>query len=321
MSVELQSEHDGFHAPGSDLWWFEAFWFSFFIPERQLMVYIYPWFRANMGLAGGGVVAWDAGAYEPWNIVHNDYAWHLSLGDPTTHVSGATLALPQGIIIDTLEPDTRYRVRYDHELLSIDIVFTASQPANVVTRALGASQLFAGRIDQCGKVEGHIILRGERLAVNCYSMRDRSWGVRQPNNVGMHVGYFHATFSAGEAFLVVSDAARAKGDAAPIVNGYLLRDGTWAALAEGSARLGRDADGRPLRCTIDATDELGRTMHAVGTSSTWFAYQPYPGMFNWSCLADWSADGRSGIGELQDTWYPDDWRRFHEGLRRGPVPA
>lgn len=322
MAADQQSEHDLFHAPGPDPWWFEAFWFSFFVPDRQLMVYLYPWFRANQGIAGGGVVAWDGEAHEPWNIVHNDYAWHLPFHDPASHVTGSTLDLPQGIRIDTLEPDTRYRVRYHHDLLSIDIVFTATQKANVVTRALGASQLFAGRIDQCGRVEGHIVLRGEHIPVDCFSMRDRSWGVRNADNAGMHVGYFHATFSPGDAFLVVSDAAQVEGDAdAPIVNGYLLRDGTWSALAGGTASLRRDDDGRPIGCAIRATDELGRALNADGSSSTWFAYQPYPGMFNWSCLADWTADECEGIGELQDTWYPDDWRRFHEGLRRPPSPA
>lgn len=310
------SQDDLFHAAGPDPWWFESFWFSFFVPDRQLMVYVYPWFRPNLGLAGGGVLAWDAEAHEPWNIVHNDYAWHLPCPEAAAHVDGPTLRLPQGVRIDVLDPGHRYRIRYEHALLSIDVVFTATFAANVVAKPLGDPQLFAGRIDQCGKVEGHLDLRGERINIDCFSMRDRSWGVRSPDNYGMHIGYFHATFSAEDAFLAVSDESRASSDGAPLVNGYLLRDGVLAPLKGGAAKLERDAEGRPTLCVITAGDEAGRMVKATGRSTTWFAYQPYPGMFNWSSLASWETGEHSGLGELQDTWHPDGWRRFHEQLRQ-----
>lgn len=309
-------EHDLFHMPSDAVWWFEAFWFSFFVPERDLMVYVYPWFRPVQGLAGGGVLAWDGGACEPWNIVHHDYAWHLPCSDPATLVSGNLLSLPQGVTIEILESDRRYRVVYAQPLLSFEIVFTAISAPNVVSRAVSDTQLFAGRIDQCGRVQGEMVLRGERIAIDCLSMRDRSWGVRGATNPGMHIGYFHATLSDRDAFLAVSNHAEFGDAGAPVTNGYLLREGVQAPLVSGTVTLERDAAGKPISCLIDAVDESGRPLRAEGRARTWFAYQPYPGMFNWSSLADWSIGGQSYVGELQDTWYPDDWRLFKEGLRR-----
>ena len=61
-----------FHPAGDDPWAYESYWFSFFVPERKLMVYVYPWFRPSLGIAAGGVSAWDHTGAEPWNIVHSD---------------------------------------------------------------------------------------------------------------------------------------------------------------------------------------------------------------------------------------------------------
>jgi hypothetical protein len=61
---------------------------------------------------------------------------------------------------------------------------------------------------------------------------------------------------------------------------------------------------------IEATDELGRTLEARGTTVSRQVFTAYPDMFCWNSLARWEYDGRSAWGEDQDIWHPRRWREF-----------
>jgi hypothetical protein len=306
---------DNFHAPPDDPWAFESYWFSFFVPEKRLMIYVYPWFRPTLGIAGGGVLAWDHSASVAWNLVHCDYNFQLPCPSVHTLVDGTSLNLPHGITIQVLEPLKRYHLKYGHPNLTLDVTFTAIHPANIATRPIGGSQLFAGRIDQCGRVVGRVTIGSEEYAVDCLSMRDRSWGTRRDDNKDMNIGYYHATATQEDAFLVVANHAAAAVAAsndvnAPIVTGYLMEGGELHPLTKGTATLKRNSQCTPVECEIQATDATGRVLRASGSALNWFAFQPYPGMFNWSSLADWRFNSHSCNGELQNTWHPDKWRAF-----------
>lgn len=317
----MRHPDDDFHTAGDDPWWFESFWFSFFVPERKLMVYVYPWFRPGLGTCGGGVLAWDDLASEPWNIVHHDYAWHLPCKPGPDLWRDGVLHLPQQVRITPIEPMSTFRVEYSHNDLQIDVVFTAVRPAHTSSKPVGDSQLFAGRIDQAGHVTGRIHVNGEELAIDCFCIRDRSWGIRRDDNHNMHIGYFHATRSADDAFLAVVDHTQVEQESSPVVSGYLLRGGQISTLASGSCRVDRNEDGVPVSAHIEAVDQDKRQFEAVGSPMNSFAYQVFPGMFNWSALAHWRFGACEAFGELQDTWHPDRWRRFARDrlFRRRPL--
>ena len=322
MSTTLHPDDSLFHPAGNDPWAYESYWFSFFVPDRKLMVYVYPWFRPNLGIAAGGVSAWDHTAADPWTIVHSDYHWHLPCPSAAQMIDGNTLTLPQGVKITVLEPLMSFAVSYSHPRLSLDVRFDAIHPAIIATRPIGNTQLFGGRIDQCGRVTGELVLEGERIAIDCLSMRDRSWGTRRDDNRDMNIGYFHATATEKDAFLVVSNHATPvdgqSNDAdAPIVMGYLIKDGEYQALAQGTVSFKRDAGGRPLSTEIRGNDVTGRPLSASGSVLSHFASLPFPGLFNLSSLASWQFNGISCIGELQNTMYPDRWRSFHRRYTGG----
>jgi hypothetical protein len=230
-------------------------------------------------------------------------------------VQGETLTLPQGVTIKVLEPLMKYALSYSHADMSFNVTFSAIHSANIATRPIGGSQLFAGRIDQCGRVVGDITIAGKKYPVDCLSMRDRSWGARRDDNKDMNIGYCHATATDRDAFLAVSNHAAqgpmSNDDSAPIVSGYLMQEGELHPLTKGTATLKRNAAGTPTGFELQATDAAGRTLEASGTAMNWFAFQPYPGMFNWSSLANWRFNSHSCIGELQNTWHPDRWRAFY----------
>ena len=56
----LVPSDDQFHPPETDdPWWTETVWFSWMVPERNLLGYFYPAFRANLGIQFGGVLVMD----------------------------------------------------------------------------------------------------------------------------------------------------------------------------------------------------------------------------------------------------------------------
>jgi hypothetical protein len=144
-------------------------------------------------------------------------------------------------------------------------------------------------------------------------MRDRSWGIRRPHRQPK-IGYDHATASAEDGFLSIS--VDRKGDDR-VLRGYLLRDGEWRPLVGGTRSVERDAEGRPARVTVDAVDDGGRALHAVGEPVSRCVFNSYPHMFNWTSFTRWKFDDVEAWGEDQDVWHPGKWRRFVQEHRSG----
>jgi hypothetical protein len=299
----LSAKDDDFHTPSTDPWETETCWFSFCVPERALMGYLYSWVRPNKGVSGGGVLVWDDTAHEPWELPYFEYQWHLPL--PTEPLTDCTL--PNGISVRVLEPLTSYRLAYaDPGRCVIDLEFHATTPPHVFTRG-EPPFVVASHLDQPGRVTGTVDLHGERITVDCYAMRDRSWGPRTDLK-GIRVGYCFATASADDAFLAFSVPRRDRSDE-PLTAGYLLRDGARAALREGVRRVQRHPTHRWVtRVEIEATDDEGRSLVAVGEPVNRVAFFPYPRMLNWTSMVRWQFSGTEGWGEDQDVWRPDQWR-------------
>lgn len=308
----LTDPHDGVHPNDGDPAWFEAFWFGLSVPEIDLVIYIYPWFRTVLGNWGGGVLAWDGQGALPWTMFHNDYRWSEPLRDPATMIDGDRIETPHGVTIECLKPGADYHVTYEHPALAVDVTFAAVATYNLMERATANAELFGGHIDQPGHVTGHVRVGEKTHPVDCHWVRDRSWGPRRNDNIGMHIGYYHATASASDAFLIVTDSSN-NADRSTLITGYLIRDGVSSKLVDGTASLTRDTDLSPATAQINATDALGRQLQAIGVSRTRLAYQIQPGMFNWSTLARWEFGDAVADGELQDTWHPDTYRSFARG--------
>jgi hypothetical protein len=153
------------------------------------------------------------------------------------------------------------------------------------------------------------VLNGEEVAVDCIAMRDRSWGIRKPRRQPK-LGYCHATVGPDSSFLTISIDRRGVDG---VLTGYLMRDGTWSRIVSGQRQVERDQGGRPAIVRVEAKDELGRELEAVGTTVSRQVFTAYPDMFCWNSLTKWEFDGATGWGEDQDIWHPRQWRQHaHE---------
>ena len=170
---------DDFHDEElSDRWWeTETCWFSWNVPERCLGGWAYCQARPNANICNGGAWVWDDRAAYPWELAYRAEYSGLRL-PPRAERDMRDFEWPNGVHVRVVEPLTTYAVQYsDPGALEVDLVFEAimepnPHPNGVVPFLKGA------HFDQAGHVSGTMVLHGEEIPVDCYSVRDRSWGPR-----------------------------------------------------------------------------------------------------------------------------------------------
>lgn len=307
------SDHpdDNFHPPkDDDPFWTETCWWTFFVPERRLSGQLYPFFRTNQGVAACAVYLWNDEGDQPNTALYFRQTWHLPLPDQPL----SDLTLPNGLRYECTEPRTRYHLSYadpDGEDVAVDLWFDA---------VLDPHHDGHGHLDQPGRITGTIRLDGEDIPVDCYGMRDRSWGRRGGfgkkiiKHGGHQAGYCYATESPERAFHLL---AFDKGDGrCSVVHGYHVRDGRFAALRSGEREVvDRDPrTGAPTLVRVEAVDELGRELHAEGRCVNQFGLLLNPNIWCVNCLTEWTFDGASAWGEDHDNWTPYGYRRFYRSF-------
>ncbi len=295
---------DDFHPPASDDPWFtETCWFSFNIPERNMGCWLYGWVRPNMRNAGGGVFLWDATAAEPWNIPYYKYQYTQPL---PAHSHLTDFTFPEGYSVRTLEPLRRYQLRYrDRELVSIGCEFTGLFPPHGFKS--GEPPFHAQpHLDQMGHITGELVLHGERIGIDSYSIRDRSWGPR-PDHRGGRIGY---PFGCARdiAFCLFCIPNRDGSDRDERINhGFLWQDGDKAQLTGGLRQVTRcPREHWPIAMEIEAQDAFGRSLRAKGIVESRMVL-PTPRGICINSSIRWQVNGKSAYGEDQDVWRYDQW--------------
>lgn len=313
-------EDDGLHAVGSPKRdWTETTWWSFNVPGRDLAGWLYIQIRPNLGISTGGAFVYDPSGTTAWNIPYYGYTTFTPLPDP---LDLRDVTFGNGVSVRCLEPGLRYELGYrfrDQDDFVADLLFEG------VTRPvplLPGEPPFTGssHYDQTGHVTGTLQLHGETIPVDCFAVRDRSWG-RRPELLGRRtgdrIGYAFGTVSSREAFLVFTapPADDPAGDVEHLTGGWLLRDGSLRRLRSAERRVLRDpATGFPQELTIEGVDGDGRRMRAVGRARSRFALQSSSLCVN--TFVSWDLDGHLGHGEDQDVW---SIARMSERLRAGRV--
>jgi hypothetical protein len=269
----LTPDDDAFHVPSDNWWETETAWFSFNAADRRIGGWLYNQVLPIQEVCNGGAWVWDdssAGALYEVRHAGLPLPKGLDLRDVT---------LPNGNSIKVLDPLMRYELRYcDPGRLEVDLVFEAIMAPH--SHPLGAPPFWKGRhFDQPGRVYGEIVVGGERIPIDCFSGRDRSWGPRPQgsdprkpprppataprNRPATGVGYALATASAAEGFLAYTQPHEDGSDA--LTAGYLLGGGVYAPLVSGHRQVEFAPATRFVSAIhVEARDELGRDLVADG---------------------------------------------------------
>ena len=291
-----------FEEMGQDWWATETAWFSFHHPARRLGGWLYTLIRPNIGTVSGGAWVWDHRAHLPWEALYT--ANYTALELPRDQ-NLDDCKLPNGVAVRVLEPCKRYALGYDDgERFQAQLEFNGVMPPEPLT---AASSTFgsAHHFDQFGHVTGEIVLHGERIAIDCIGMRDRTWG-RRPEDRPRQAAYVTGAADANNGFLAVTHV-RPEGD--KVAYGFLRRDGNTSSLAEGERSVERDPQqGWITRITIAARDQAGREFVAVGEPMSRIILNRHT-FIDINSLIRWDLNGVEAWGEDQDMWPIHRWAR------------
>lgn len=311
-SLEITGRDDGLHfADMSDRWWItETAWFSFCKPELKLGGWIYNMFRPNIGTIAGGAWVWDDTASVPWEVPYS--ANYTALRIPENpDLNG--IVLPTGVRLKTIKPLTTYHIGFeDEDRLAMDLTFDAVMPPRAMRKANSSFQKLS-HFDQYGRVTGTITLHGKVIEIDCFSIRDRSWGPRPEHRPGQSA-YVTGIASPDDAFLAVSKWNDVD---YPLAYGFLIKDGKIGDIVSGKRTVERDpATGYVTDITIEARDEYGRDLHAVGKRLSGIVLNRHS-FIDSNGLIEWSINGKTGHGEDQDMWPVYAWSEMRRKMREG----
>jgi hypothetical protein len=285
------------------------------VPELRLGGWVYHLTRLNLGIASGGVWVWDDSASSCFEVPY--FLNHSLQLLPKGRRDLNEFTWPDGVSLKTLEPMTRYRLRFaDRDVIALDLEYRGLT-APYVSASGTPPRPF--RLEQPCRVVGRLVLRGREIAVDSIGMRDHSWGLRPERTVSAQPGaaldmaqlakrpvvYFYGHASGEDGFFIMGNG------------GYLLRDGLRVDLAEQSQEIERDAeDGHIRRITVRGRDRNGRSLEAIGTPLSWIVRPSNSGV-GYIYVVEWRIDGQAGIGDLQDVWPIDEWSAFRAQQRKG----
>jgi hypothetical protein len=335
---------DTYHPPSDDPDEVETTWWSFNVPERGMGGWLHAGYHSNRGEVTWRVFVWDPLRADPAGL-----AYYKTMGgvpmppDPDLR----TITFPGGgFSVDMLRPLMDYRVSYrDGDAgFAVELEHRSVHPPHRFTPG-EAPMLGNPHLDQLGHVVGEMTLAGERIHIDCYSVRDRTWGPRggrhsqsqRPRYVrGEHrvldpggprwreierqrgrgrIEYVFGHTDATTGFL--GFVRPQDGDArgwSPMNVGWLLQDGVFGRLDKTKSRMRNFRDpktGWSAHMEVALTDRTGRTMDAEGHAVSWMCESGAGA----NALMRWEYDGKIGWGEDQDGWRPEHFEEMLTALR------
>jgi hypothetical protein len=287
-------DDDLFHERTEHPYWAESSWFSVSVPERAIHGLVRTWYRPNLGMCCAGPGFWDARSTGPTDALFWDVHWlqHIPQGNMLSS------RYPSGLEVERVVPGRQFRFTYDREGCAFDLAFGAIGEAHAIVPDHAVTEAaFTGHFEQPGRMTGALELDGHVYEVDCWAMRDRSWGPRTFDDA--HQGdYLWGIASERESFHVISVNA---GDHNRVQAGYLLRDGLLADMTSGRTWTENRIGGlRSDRVVIEASDALGRSLHADGRTRNGITWMLYPREVVVWGLVEWDVDGRRVWGEQQE---------------------
>ncbi|MCK0177041.1 MULTISPECIES: hypothetical protein [Mycobacteriaceae] len=300
--MQIGAADEVFHPPSDDPDWCESGWFGFAIPERDINGFIYYFHDVRTGASGGGPALWDPAGEEIYDCLFYDWRWQQP---PTGAMEFADFTLPNSLRHEVVEPLRHYRLSYAALGLEFELEWTALMGPH----ALGPASAQRCHLDQPGRIRGRMRLGGEDLDLDCFSMRDRTWGPHRPG-ARRSGDYLWAIAGPDDHWHAITMAGDRPG-ADVLVGGYLVRDGRLGELKQGSRLVPERRRGAPRRVVFDAEDEFGRTLHAEGDVRTALRWLGWPGRMTFWTLTDWRWDGRQGWGEDQEFFAREQVRALY----------
>ena len=284
----------------------ETSYFGFNIPEEGINAEIYHWYHPKLGVSSGGVFIYRGMKPVQTAADYLDYRSFMPM--PADIVD---CAQSSGVRVDMLEPNKRFRLRYEDAARATHFDFEADAIMPLPVRGNG------GHFTQAMRTRGQLTLRGREYRIDGYFTRDRSWGDPRPEKplpipaFTWNVGVFDDSFAFHTAAFDTPKYHPEWARTFPAVKagenhlwGYIWKNSRLLGIKSVDQHVQREADGLfPKSVKLRVEDTEGGVHEINGTVESRIPFNPWDNMTCYFCLARWECDGKVGYGDLQDcTW-------------------
>lgn len=288
----------------------ETQYLGFAVPEANIHALCYLWHHHNLKSVTGGLYVWQG---------VKRYMPQAELCDVRAFMSDKALAndlhayrLDNGYGVQVIEPLKHLKVTYEDKARQnlLDLDFTAvSEPV-----LFGEGNHF----EQPMRVRGTLVLRGKQYQVDCFNVRDRSWGKPRPEDnmplspVSWMTGVFNEDFAFNCNVLDQHEEnPELKGwfewpREKTLNGGWIKRNGVLSRIVSARKRVERDPASRyPMKVELEFTDEAGRSTAMTGTMQAACPWQVWPNMMFIVTQMRWECDGLVAYGDCQEAYWND----------------
>lgn len=281
----------------------ETLYFNFLVPEEKLSALLYMWHHPNLGVVSAGPLVFRGIRQDVFEADIFDYrAWMSDADLPTD--------------LGRVQFDNGYTVEKTGR--SFHLTYSDSFTGNAIDiwQNPVSDRIFwpgGKHFEQVMRVTGEVLLDGRRIAVDSYSVRDRSWGearLEAPVNAPPPA-WITGVFNEGFAFNVTAtdDPTRDPVWAGAfdirtqdaLKFGWIIFDGKTTAITSISKKTIYSGNRlMPTGLHMRVTDQDGRTFDISGTVEASIPFSPSPNVRAIIAMARWECDGQLGYGEIQD---------------------
>jgi hypothetical protein len=281
--------------------WIDSACFYLSVPELRLHGFIFYFFRPNLNLLTGGPVIWDPSGHTVLDCLHYNFCQYQPIPRPAQKFD---FEAASSLRVATLEPQSRYALSYAFGGLEFELEWQASAPIHAGHQRDPASF----HAEQAGRMTGWLALDGRRIPVDCASLRDLSYGVR--DYASIYPGAYCWGSTGPDVFQTLSMGTKQE---QKILNGFLQKNGETATLVEGVRRIDEYGRYGARRVTIEAVDALGRRLHVEGQLDEGLLFSGNTThTVVWS-FTQWDWDGQTCWGDNQEFYPASTFRRMARG--------
>lgn len=294
----------------------ETWYWNFAVPEAGINTHVYCWVHPNLNVVTSGLFVYRG--IKQQNLASEIFCVHDYLSIDVIGGDGSDIQIPNGLRMRVIEPLKHIHMTFNDPQRQTKIDVHMKAVSDIIMRTSNA------HFEQVMHCTGTMTLRGEDFVIDCYKVRDRSFGELRPEGNYLLPAYSWLTGAFDEGRLAfnmcahddpatVPEAARSLvvPDDQIFKDGWVWRDGRKIRVAHGTKRTERDpVTLAPIRHEVTMEDVEGRsyTMKGEIISSV-----PWTGWSNHVChlaqarwtLEDGTPGGSIGYGESQDGQWND----------------
>ena len=289
--------------------------FSLCVPAERVYAMGYLWHHPNLQLVTGGIWGWQG--VKRHNLACEMFDMRAFMHDRPLIGDLHSYRLENGYGVQVHEPLKRLSMTYRDAARDNEI--------NVEFTALAAPVMFGDGLhfEQPMKARGELRLRGRRYEVDCFTVRDRSWGKPRPEigmalpPMGWKTGVFGEDFSFNCNAFDEPALMPEFGNDFPLPGGqtlkagWIYRDGAVSRIVSCRKRTQRDpVTLHPTTIEWEGVDEHGTRYEITGRTLASSDWSVQPNLRFVVSNVQWECRGRVAYGDLQEAHWTDFVNRF-----------